>query len=412
MEKETWKAIGTIVESIKTEINNIREKLSKSEDASVCLDNIETECRKLSVQVKEKTKKKPIRSSFQPHPPSYIPEWSNLMTARNAAHWRVIRNEGLANLYIEWSSFPTPKIPRKFKRPQMYSDSEEENVIYRDQAVKQMVAEAEIHVLRSSRNAEIVKKIDQELSEAVKRVRQSEIATMLNEMWTSSIKKAEEKNVSDWHAKKQWWARTVKPITDSEGKDGKHRAKQYNSSQHEQRHQHQHQQQQTPNRQRNPNSTHQRSSRPNNNRGRHNGSNFYHNHAGYERNNHIQQHRNSRYNGTTFNNKNNNNQYYADYADATRGYHRRHNDQNSDNTFEYGGRHRNTANRDGNMNGTGNGRHCDGSYNKNNRRFRYDNTQATNYDATAARGYNTDNYTYQSREGGNFQWDPTQYHQW
>ena len=338
METESWKAIGTIIENIKSEISNIREKLSKSEDASVCLENIEKECDKLSAQAKEKTKKKTIRNSFQPHPPTYIPNWTKLMTARNETHWSMLRNEGLANLYVEWSSFSTPKLPKKFKKPQMYSDSQEENVIYRDQAVKQMVTEAEILVLRSRRNAETIKAIDRELSEALKKVRQSEIETSLKEMWTSSIKIAEGKNVSKWQKKKQWWVRTIKPITDSEGKNAKNKAKQQgNSSQLQQQYHHHQQQQHTsnynhhrgPNRQRNPNSR-QHNSRPSNNRGRHNRNDSFHNHASYEGNNYQQRnnYRNNRYSEMTnysnnqyygYNNNNNNNQYYTDYAGATKG---------------------------------------------------------------------------------------------
>ena len=182
MATETWETIGSIVENIKKEIKNIRDKLGEPEETTACLDNMEKECEALSSKVSENRRKSstpketekrreaPLNVSFDPYPPSFIPEWNKLMNARERAFWSKTRNEGLANLYSQWNEFTPQRVPRKFKKAYMYDGEHEENKIYQAQAVQQMMAEAEVLIIRSSRNTEEIRKIDHQISEALNKV--------------------------------------------------------------------------------------------------------------------------------------------------------------------------------------------------------------------------------------------------
>ena len=86
-----------------------------------------------------------------------------------------------------------------------------------------MMAEAEVLIIRSSKNAEELRNIDHQISEALKKVKNTEIRSILHEMWATNTKSAEEKKQSKWRQRKDWWARTVKPVSDSEGKGRKNK---------------------------------------------------------------------------------------------------------------------------------------------------------------------------------------------
>ena len=206
MATDTWKAISSIVGNIRTEITRMREKLSKAEDTSQCMNNIEQECEILSSTINEKTKPRPKPrrdDSFQPHPPNFIPAWENLRNARDKAFWCMTRNGDLANLYAEWSGCTPPKAPRRFKKPHMYNGSAEENAIYQDQAIKQMITEAEVMQIRARNNAKKVHQIDEEMCNALKDIKITQIREALSEKWATNITKSEEQLRSKWSEKKK-----------------------------------------------------------------------------------------------------------------------------------------------------------------------------------------------------------------
>lgn len=165
-----------------------------------------------------------LNASEIPENPSVIARrklgstWTTLEKKRRATLFKARQNQGIANLYLEWADLPTPMLPRKFKKPNMYIGTHEEQNIRQQFALKSMMAEAEILLLRAEKQEQDFRRMDEQIMNEISKYSDTACMAELKQEWTSLCENQENLAQRDWSRKKEWLCNITKPLQDPESK--------------------------------------------------------------------------------------------------------------------------------------------------------------------------------------------------
>jgi hypothetical protein len=145
-----------------------------------------------------------------------IKQWRKKLQARTNLYFRHYRNERLSELFSLEIQKDNPKVPRKFLASRSNErESEEEKLIKKQLILEKVKTEIKLQRLRSARQLEKVKSIDEEMKNYIKEKFQNEMAKSLIKEWSNECRADELKTKQKYDKKEKWFKTTWIEFTEN-----------------------------------------------------------------------------------------------------------------------------------------------------------------------------------------------------
>ena len=138
-----------------------------------------------------------------------IKQWRKKLQARTNIYFRYYRNERLSELFTLEIQKDNPKVPRKFlSRRSNERVSEEEKLIKKQLTIEKVKTEIKLQHLRSARQFQKLKSIDEDMNIYIKQKFQNEMAQSLMNKWSTKCRADELKTKQKFDKKEKWFKTT------------------------------------------------------------------------------------------------------------------------------------------------------------------------------------------------------------
>ena len=236
--KESLKIITDKLDSLSKDLQEIKDKMDRSENQQNQLGKIESDiiCLKDSVKNLKPSDKNQHRDSVNPttafaenitdhfsvpenetphkdldeikaltEKQQHIQFWNQQLKFRRMAFWNMIKNAEKAKLYNAWLGSEPKVIPRKLQIPEIKGEPENQRIRRENLALEQFKTERDLLEMRGQYNEDKFKSIDRDIQEFWDNKIPDSAFQILMKMWKNECLCEEQKSLERWIKSEKWF---------------------------------------------------------------------------------------------------------------------------------------------------------------------------------------------------------------